>query len=101
MDLRELKGLEIAARSRIGFDAGSWVVPSQSGNGTYRVTLDKSGDSGPCDDFQLHLKPCKPIHPARLVRDRDYGGKSPVVADAVPGRPAYEQNWPAYNEAQT
>ncbi len=68
MDLRELKGLEIAARSKIVFDRGAWVVPSQSGNGTYRVTLDKAGDSCPCDDFQLHLKPCKHVHAARLAR---------------------------------
>ncbi len=101
MDLRELKGLEIAARSKITFEGGFWVVPSQSGNGTYRVTLDKAGNTCPCDDFQLHLKPCKHIHADRLVRERDHGGKSPVVVDVVPKRPTYKQNWPAYNEAQT
>jgi len=98
--MRELKGLEIAARCKIAFEGGAWIVPSQSGKGNYRVVLDKAGDSCPCDDCTLHLKPCKHIHAARLVRERDHGGKSPVVADVVPKRPTYKQNWPAYNEAQ-
>jgi len=39
VDLRELKGLEIAARSKIVFADGSWLVPSQSSPGTKsRVT---------------------------------------------------------------
>ncbi len=101
MDLRELKALELAARYKIAFDRGAWVVPSQSGNGTYRVILDAAGDSCPCDDFQLHLKACKHIHAARLVRERDHGGKSPVVVDEVPKRKAYKQVWSAYNRAQT
>ena len=49
VDMRELKGLEIAARCRLTFNDGDWVVPSQSGNGTYRVTLNPP--SCTCDDF--------------------------------------------------
>ena len=30
MDMRELKGLEIAARSKVTFDGEAWLVPSQS-----------------------------------------------------------------------
>src|SRR5271170_7600080 len=45
VDMRELKGLEIAARCKIAFEGGAWIVPSQSGKGNYRVVLDKAGDS--------------------------------------------------------
>jgi hypothetical protein len=62
MDMRELKSLEIAARCRIGFEGGAWVVPSQSGNGKYRVTLSPEGDRCECEDFGLHAKECKHIH---------------------------------------
>jgi transposase len=101
MDMRELKGLEIAARSRIGYKDGVWIVPSQSGNGRYRVLLAARGDSCECEDHQLTAKPCKHIYAARLVRSRDHGGRTPKMEiDGVPKRPSYKQNWPAYNLAQ-
>src|SRR5947209_5109226 len=61
VDMRELKGLEIAARSKVTFEAGAWVVPSQSGNGKYRVTIG-ADPSCTCDDLQLRQQPCKHIH---------------------------------------
>src|SRR5665213_1323719 len=101
VEMRELKGLEIAARSRIGYKDGVWIVPSQSGNGTYRVLLTARGDSCECEDHQLTTKPCKHIYAARLVRSRDHGGRTPKIEiDGVPKRPTYKQNWPAYNLAQ-
>ena len=101
MDMRELKGLEIAARSPIGFKDGAWIVPSQSGKGAYRVILNPQGDACPCEDFQLTQKPCKHVYAARLVQERDHGGKAPAMdLDAVPKRKTYPQCWPAYNLAQ-
>jgi hypothetical protein len=102
MDMRELKGLEIAARCRIGFKDGAWLVPSQSRKVTYRVILAPQGDTCTCEDFALTSKPCKHVHAARLVCERDHGGKAPAMdVDVVPKRPTYKQNWPAYNLAQS
>jgi hypothetical protein len=99
MDLRELKALEIAARSRIVFDGSAWQVPSQSGGGKYRVTIDPPGCS--CEDFQLHQQACKHVIAARLAFERDGGSHAPAIdTDAVPVRPTYRQNWPAYALAQ-
>src|ERR1700757_4635251 len=40
VDMRELKALELAAKSRITFADGAWLVPSQTSIGTvYRVTV--------------------------------------------------------------
>lgn len=101
MDMRELKGLEIAARSKIIFADGAWMVPSQSSKKTYCVVLTPQGDSCECEDFALHNLPCKHIHAVRLVRERDYSGQSPIiVTEPIPKRKTYRQNWPAYNEAQ-
>jgi transposase len=102
MDIRELKGLEIAARSKITFDGNFWLVPSQSGNGKYRIALSPHGDTCTCEDFVLNGgPPCKHIHAARIVRERDHGGKSPIIdTDIVPKRPTYKQNWPLYDKAQ-
>jgi transposase len=101
MDMRELKGLEIAARSRIDFKDGAWTVPSQSSNGTYRVILAPHGDTCTCEDFSLRQLPCKHILAARIVRERDFAGKGPIIStDEVPKRKTYKQDWPAYNLAQ-
>jgi transposase len=100
MNLRELKALEIAARTKIVFSNGAWIVPSQTTGDFYRVTLG-SVSSCTCDDFQLRKMPCKHIIAAQLVCARDHDGKPPtIVADAVPKKPTYHQDWPMYNEAQ-
>lgn len=101
MDMRELQGLEIAARCRIDFKDGAWLVPSQSSRGTYRITLTPDGDRCECEDFSLTAKPCKHVHAARLVRERDYGGKAPALdMEVIPKRPTYNQDWPLYDRAQ-
>jgi transposase len=98
--MRELKALEIAARSRVAFDGSAWLVPSQTTGKKYRVVIG-SPPSCQCEDFTLRQEPCKHIIAARIVCARDDGGKPPVAsADAVPKRPTYKQNWPAYNRAQ-
>ena len=100
VEMRELKALEIAARSRITFDGSAWVVPSQTGSGRYRVAIG-SQPSCECEDFQNRRLPCKHVIPARLVHERDRGGTPTViVTDAVPKKPTYKQNWPLYNQSQ-
>lgn len=101
VNLRELKALELAARSRIVFDGSYWIVPSQTTPGkTYRVTLGETS-ACECEDHALTAAPCKHIISARLVRERDGGTTAPALdTDAMPKRPTYKQNWPAYNVAQ-
>ena len=99
MDLRELKALELAARSKIVFHLGRWLVPSQGSGKVYSVSL--SPPACTCEDFELRNEPCKHVIAARLVAERD-GGESapPMVVDEVPKRKTYAQNWPLYNAAQ-
>jgi len=99
MDMRELKALEIAARQRIVFDNGVWLVPSQSSATKYRVALNPV--SCTCEDFLLRQEACKHVLAVRLTCERERGVKGPdIVTDEVPRRPTYKQNWPAYNLAQ-
>src|SRR5260221_294759 len=104
MDLRQLKGLEIAARFKIGFDSGNWIVPSSSGNGKYWVVLEPTGDTCTCEDFGLRKQACKHIYASKIVRDRDHGGKNPPFEvkddEQIPKRPTYKQTWPLFNLAQ-
>ncbi len=106
MQMRELKALEIAARSKLAFTNGVCVVPSQANASVkYKVTLDPVGCT--CQDFELEQKACKHVMAARLIWARDNGGPVPaivkvpeIVTDAVPKRPTYKQNWPLYTHAQ-
>jgi hypothetical protein len=41
------KELEVAARCRITFADGAWQVPSQSGNGKYKVVLSRKATPAP------------------------------------------------------
>jgi transposase len=100
MDMRQLKALEIAARSRITFTNGFWHVPAQSTSGTYRVTIG-SEPFCECEDFTLRKLPCKHVLAARLVCAREHHGQAPeIVVDAVPKKLTYKQDWPRYNLAQ-
>jgi transposase len=99
MDLREAKALEIAAKSRLIFEKGIWLVPSQGSSTVYKVSL--SPDACTCDDFQLRREPCKHVIATKLVQAREYGGKGPPLdTDVLPKKKTYKQDWPAYDEAQ-
>src|SRR5687767_9274497 len=99
MDMRELKALELAARSRITLVCGTWLVPSSTG-GTYAVRLNP--DTCPCEDYTLRQLPCKHIIAARLVRERDGEAAAPPIdTDVIPKKPNYPRNWNAYNLSQS
>lgn len=99
MDMRELKALEIAARQRILFENGTWLVPSQSSAAKYRVTLNPV--SCTCEDFLLRQEACKHVLAVRLTCERERGVKGPnIETSEVPRRQTYKQNWTAYNLAQ-
>jgi transposase len=100
MDLRELNALQLAACSRITFDGSRWLVPSQTTNEKYRVTIGPA-PSCSCEDFLLRQQPCKHILAARFVCTREHDGIVPQIAsDAVPKKPTQQRDWSAYNEAQ-
>ncbi len=101
MDMRELKALEIAARAKIAYHRGFWMVPSQSTTGTYQVSIG-ANPSCTCEDFALRQLPCKHVIAARFVSERDHGGEAKQsIVDELPKKPTYKQNWPAYNAAQS
>lgn len=116
MEPRELKGLEIAAKMPLKRDAKGWVVPSQTGIGTYRVApaptttykvaqgLAPSPDGiepwhCTCPDYELRQMACKHIIAVTIVirRERVYPDGA-VVTEQV--KVTYSQNWAAYNAAQ-
>jgi len=106
MDLREQRGMELAATRMIHHKGSLWVVPSQTGNGTYRVHLMPRIASCTCPDHETRGVECKHIFAARFVmrREQNADGSTTVtksVTITATERTIYPQNWSSYNEAQT
>jgi transposase len=107
MDLREQRGMELAATRIIKQKKGVWLVPSQSGNAKYQVNLKAEMTSCTCLDHETRGVKCKHIYAATFVmkRERNADGSTTVTESVTvtetKQRTTYPQNWSAYNDAQT
>jgi hypothetical protein len=109
LDVRQERGREIAERMRIVKSGGAWIVPSQSGQSPYRVTLDSGDIRCTCEDFSLRAKPCTHVYAAAFTVERLTVTERKTVTTATETtvtetratavRVTYKQNWPAYNRA--
>ena len=106
MDIREQRGMELAATRTIRQKAGIWIVPSQTGEGTYRVNIMPKIASCTCPDFETRGTNCKHIYAAKFVIRREQNADGSVtVTESLTvvseKQTTYPQAWAAYNEAQT
>ena len=115
MDARTAKGMEIAATMPLRRDAKGWIVPSQSGPGSYRVApnptfglyrnvegfrLPAVGGLGcTCPDYELRGQPCKHVIAVEFtIRRETVDVDGSVVTEEV--KVTYTQDWRAYNASQ-
>lgn len=102
MDVKEQRGLVIAATSRIVPENGLLRVPSQSRPGKdYFVNVHLQTCT--CDDHKNGSK-CKHIYAGEIAIRRETRpdvNLSDFKDFTLPERKTYTQNWPAYNLAQT
>jgi transposase len=99
MDIRQQRGLEIAALHRINRKGEIYIVPSQSNNGQYKVKL--GPDDCNCLDFQSNKTKCKHVFAVEYMLQRENGKAAPLPEGVVPLRAKnYTQNWPSYRLAQ-
>ena len=97
-DPRRLRGLEIAALSRVRQDGDHWIVPSQTGTGRYSVYPDQ--DRCTCPDHETRQVRCKHLFAVEFTIKREqHPDGSATVTQAV--RVTYRQEWSVYNRAQT
>lgn len=105
LNIRELRGLDIANRYTLKEENGTWFVPSASGKSTrYKVCL--KSQKCDCPDFEIRRKKCKHIFAAEFYFEQDFlreleAEEIPQVYKPVPKRKTYKQVWSAYNKAQT
>ncbi|HET9407673.1 MAG TPA: transposase [Candidatus Sulfotelmatobacter sp.] len=105
-NLREQRGLILAATKSIRKIGGRWVVPSQTGAGMYSVFITNTEHSCSCPDYETRRQDCKHVYAALYVmrREENPDGSTTVteaIAITETPRPTYPQAWTAYNTAQT
>ena len=99
---RETKAREIAAHSKLTFQGGLWLVPSQSGAKEYTVNPNPESPSCSCPDFEYRRARCKHIYAVEITLKREYtnDGQTQTVTETVTVKQKYTQSWPEYNKAQ-
>jgi predicted nucleic acid-binding Zn finger protein len=100
MEERELKALEIAAKSKLTRRGKTWLVPSQSVRGAqYTVRLDPQEPECSCPDFECRKKRCKHIFAVEYTVEREQtaDGETIFTESFKVTRRTYAQDWKAYN----
>jgi len=104
MDVRQQKGLEIAATLAIQPKGETaWIVPSQTLTGRYTVTRGFDGLECTCPDFELRHATCKHGFAVEFYLKRETtispNGET-TITETRAARVTYSQDWPKYNAAQ-
>lgn len=104
MKIREIKGLQIAAKSKLTRKGDTWLVPSQTGTKKrYAVNPNPQSPNCTCPDFEARQEPCKHIFAVEYTIEREYvdDGETQTLTETVTVKKTYSQEWPSYNKAQT
>lgn len=98
MDAREERGLQIAKTCKIIKTPAGWKVPSQTGYGSYVVTLGERPFCT-CPDFEARNQPCKHIHAVEFFTEHNLAlDGTETVTQSM--KVTCTQVWPAYDNAQ-
>ena len=95
---RRQRGLVIAALVNIKKNKLGYAVPSQSGNGSYVVSVDDEPFCT-CPDFEKRQERCKHVYAVEFIIQREERPDGATL-EAKTMRVTYRQDWPAYNAAQ-
>jgi transposase len=105
LNVRELRGLDIANRYTIKQENGFWFVPSASGKSNrYKVCL--KSQKCTCPDFEIRRKKCKHIFAVEYHFEQDFlselaSKEVTQIETYAPPRKTYSQDWISYDKAQT
>lgn len=100
MNLRQMKGFDIAQNARIKETPKGWEVPSQSGKGTYDVFKQNGSMVCSCPDCEIRRVKCKHQWAVEYYIKKSTDQEGNTIITKVK-RITYPQNWHAYNTAQT
>ena len=95
---REEKARQIAQTCQINKKDNGWVVPSQSGRGSYMVYRHATGFVCNCPDYELRHAECKHCLAVQITILKWFDNKGNKIAEVK--RVQSIQNWSAYNKSQ-
>jgi len=97
MDTRRIKGQQIAQMCVIQKkDANQWVVPSQSGRGSYIVSYYGKDFKCNCPDYELRQQPCKHVYAVMTMVLKwidKQGNENKITIE----KKVYSQDWSKYD----
>ncbi len=97
MDMRRIKGQQIAQTCQIQKkDEYNWIVPSQSGRSSYRVSHYGKDFKCNCPDYELRQQPCKHVYAVMeiVLKWLDKQGNETTMTIK---KKVYSQDWHQYN----
>ena len=97
---RQQRGMAIAAVVPIQKNRLGYQVPSQSGNGSYVVSVDDEPFCT-CPDFEKRQERCKHVYAVEFTVQREDQSTDASPADPETVRVVLGPSWTAYNLAQT
>ena len=97
MSSRQEKAYQIYKTSRIRKTNDGWIVPSQTGQGTYLVKFKQLVPSCTCPDCSLRKTRCKHIQAVEFYLKRQVEDDIETTECQIK---TYSQNWSAYDKAQ-
>ena len=102
MDARQEKGLIIAGKFQPYLNNGTWIVPSQSGPGSYKVKADDKNPRCSCPDYELRKERCKHIYAVEftIMAEQTTDGEVTKTTVTKTVKVTYRQEWTSYNTAQ-
>lgn len=101
LQMRKLRGYEIAQKGNIEQRDGVWIVPSQNTrNKEYQVTLKLDKNTCTCEDFKERGMNCKHIFAVDITITKQLNADGSTTTTTTK-RITYPQVWPAYDKAQT
>lgn len=100
MEVREHRGLQIAASSRITQKGDAWNVSSQRSAKTYTVHINPEPGCT-CPDYETRRQPCKHIYAVLHWLQHEQLGTAVSTPPEPIKKPAIKREWTAYNQAAT
>ncbi len=97
-DKRQEKGKQIAQTCQINRKEGGYLVPSQTGSGSYVVQQGHNGFSCTCPDYELRQQPCKHVYAVQITVLKWFDSKGNQIGGVR--RVQSIQNWSVYNRSQ-
>lgn len=96
---REQRGAILANEGKVTQTDDAWEVPSQTGEGSYTVTIEGDAESCTCPDYEKRDTKCKHIYSVEFTKEFHITDDGDIqVTETV--TKTYSQDWAAYNDAQ-